>query len=61
MLSNMHAQTLPVASSNFVTVYDILWTDVDASALLMIVPPLILVLFARKYIVAGLMGSSVKY
>ncbi|HEY9594406.1 MAG TPA: carbohydrate ABC transporter permease [Spirochaetia bacterium] len=61
MLSNMRAQTLTVASSNFVTVYDILWTDVDASALLMIVPPVILVLFARKYIVAGLMGSSVKY
>ena len=60
ILSNMHAQTITVASSNFVTVYDILWTDVDASALLMIVPPVILILFARKYIVAGLLGSSIK-
>ncbi|HEY5583118.1 MAG TPA: carbohydrate ABC transporter permease [Ruminiclostridium sp.] len=60
MLTNVNAQTVTIAAANFVTVYNILWTDVDASALLMTIPPILLTLFARKYIVAGLVGSSVK-
>lgn len=60
MLTNTKAQTLTLASANFVTVYNTLWTQVDASVFLMAIPPIILTLFARKYIVAGLVGSSVK-
>jgi multiple sugar transport system permease protein len=60
MLTNTKAQTITLVAANFVTVYNTLWTQVDASVFLMIIPTLLLVVFARKYIVAGLIGSSVK-
>jgi multiple sugar transport system permease protein len=60
MLTNTKAQTITIAAANFVTVYKTLWTQVDASVFLMIIPPVILMIFARKYIVAGLVGTSIK-
>lgn len=60
MLTNTRAQTVTLAAANFVTVYNILWTDVDASVFLMTIPPILLTLFARKYIISGLVGASVK-
>ena len=60
MLTNTKAQTLTLASANFVTVYKTMWADVDASIFLMSLPPILLVLFMRKYIVSGLVGGSVK-
>lgn len=60
MLTNTKAQTLTLATANFVTVYKTMWTDVDAGVFLMTLPPILLVLFMRKYIVSGLVGSSVK-
>jgi multiple sugar transport system permease protein len=60
MLTNTKAQTITIAAANFVTVYKTLWTQVDASLFLMILPPILLTLFARKYIVTGLVGVSLK-
>jgi multiple sugar transport system permease protein len=60
MLTNTRAQTITIAAANFVTVYKTLWTQVDASLFLMILPPVLLTLFARKYIVSGLVGASLK-
>jgi multiple sugar transport system permease protein len=60
MLTNTRAQTITIAAANFVTVYKTLWTQVDASLFLMIIPPILLTFFARKYIVTGLVGTSIK-
>jgi multiple sugar transport system permease protein len=60
MLTNTKAQTITIAAANFVTVYKTLWTQVDASVFLMTIPPILLTLFARKYIVTGLVGASLK-
>jgi multiple sugar transport system permease protein len=60
MFTVTKANTLTLAAANFVTVFDILYTQIDASVFLMILPPVLLTLFARKFIVAGLIGSSIK-
>jgi multiple sugar transport system permease protein len=55
-----NAKTATVAVTNYVTAYNILWTDVDAGTTILIIPPIIVTIFLRKYIVSGLVGDAVK-
>jgi multiple sugar transport system permease protein len=60
MLTVNHAVTVTLAATNFLQVFDILYSQIYAGVFLMILPPILLTLFARKFIVIGLVGSSVK-
>ncbi len=54
------AETATIAATTFVQQYDILITYIDAATTIVMVAPLILTIFMRKYIVAGLIGGAVK-
>jgi ABC-type glycerol-3-phosphate transport system permease component len=60
LLTINKAITVTLAATNFLTVFDILYSQLDASVFLMILPPVLLAIFARRFIVTGLVGSSVK-
>jgi ABC-type glycerol-3-phosphate transport system permease component len=49
-----------VAASRFVTVQDVLWSQVGAISTLIIVPPILFTVLLRRRIVEGLVGDSVK-
>ncbi len=54
------AETVTIAASNFVTIYDVLLSYIDAAITILIIPPLIITILMRRYIVAGLIGESMK-
>ena len=60
MLTINRAVTVTLEATNFITTFDIFYSQIYASVILLIFPPIILTLFARRFIVAGLIGSSVK-
>jgi ABC-type glycerol-3-phosphate transport system permease component len=60
MLTINKAITVTLAATNFVTAFEIYYSQLDAGVFLMILPPILLALFARRFIVTGLVGSSVK-
>lgn len=53
-------QTLPLAVSNFVGAYTKQWDMILTSALLAILPVLILFLFAQKHIIKGMTEGAIK-
>ena len=60
ILTIRKAQTVTVAASRFVTVQDVLWSQVGAISTLIIVPPILFTVLLRRRIVEGLVGDSVK-
>jgi multiple sugar transport system permease protein len=59
-LTTTRAPTLPVLASEVVTDQGILWGQLGAISVVMIVPILLLAIFASKYLVSGLASGSVK-
>lgn len=59
-LSMKQTATVPVAIAKFAQDFEILYTQMAASAALAIVPALILLLVAQRYIVTGLTQGAVK-
>src|SRR5207237_10171656 len=49
-----NAQTFPVGVQGLVTQFEIIWNDMAASGVIAMSVPLILMVIARNYIVAGL-------
>jgi multiple sugar transport system permease protein len=49
-----NAQTFPVGVQGLVTQFEIIWNDMAASGVIAMTVPLILMVLARKYMVAGL-------
>lgn len=60
VLSVSKAQTVTIAASNFVTIYDVLWSKISAVCTVIMIPPIILTIFMRKHIVNGLVGDATK-
>jgi multiple sugar transport system permease protein len=49
-----HAMTFPVGAQGLVTQFEIIWNDMAAAGAIAIVIPLVLMLLARRYVLAGL-------
>lgn len=60
ILTSQKARTLPVAASLFITDEAILWGPMTATAVLIMVVPMLITLVAQKYIVGGLISGSLK-
>lgn len=60
LLLTRSLKTAPVAVTDFVTLYGIQWGQLTASATIMALPPLILVIFVQRYFVRGLTLGAVK-
>lgn len=60
LLLTRELKTAPVAVTEFVTLYGINWGQLTATASLMALPPLILILFVQKHLVKGLTFGAVK-
>lgn len=54
------AKTLPVGMSGLTTLRGPLYWDIAANALIIMIPPLIVTIFANKYIIRGLSLGAVK-
>ncbi len=59
-LTLSNAETVTVAAATFIQQYDILISYIDAATTVLIIPPLIITLLMRRYIVTGLIGGAVK-
>jgi multiple sugar transport system permease protein len=55
-----NAKTLPVGMSGLTTLRGPLYWDIAANALIIMIPPLIVTIFANKYIIRGLALGAVK-
>ncbi len=55
-----NAKTLPVGMSGLTTLRGPLYWDIAANALVIMIPPLIVTIFANKYIIRGLALGAVK-
>lgn len=60
LLLTRSLKTAPVSVTEFVTLYGIQWGQLTATASLMVLPALILVLFVQKYLVQGLTFGAVR-
>ena len=60
MNANKEFQTVPVAINALRTQFSILWGEITAATVIVIVPTLIIVLLFQKQIVSGLMAGAVK-
>ncbi len=58
--ANKEFQTVPVAINALRTQFSILWGEITAATVIVIVPTLIIVLLFQKQIVSGLMAGAVK-
>lgn len=54
------AQTMPVAVTGFISARGIAWGELSAAATIMLLPGIVFGVFARKYIVSGLVGGAIK-
>jgi len=59
-LTFKNAKTLPVGMSGLTTLRGPLYWDIAANALVIMIPPLIVTVFANKYIIRGLALGAVK-
>jgi len=59
-LTGRRTATVPVAIAKYAQDFEILYTQMAASALLSTMPALLLLLFGQRYIVKGLMAGSLK-
>lgn len=60
VMTSSEARTVTVGATNFVTSFGVLWGDVSAITTLSVVIPVLLALFAQKYLVSGLTTGAVK-
>jgi multiple sugar transport system permease protein len=60
VMTTSEARTVTVGATNFVTSFGVLWGDVSAVTSLSVLIPVILALFAQKYLVGGLTTGAVK-
>lgn len=58
--SGPEVATLPVFLSRFITDFTIRYSEVNAAAVMALVPTVILILLLQKYVVAGLTAGSMK-
>lgn len=58
--ANKEFQTVPVAINALRTQFSILWGEITAATVIVIVPTLIIVLLFQKQIVSGMMAGAVK-
>jgi multiple sugar transport system permease protein len=60
ILTFLHARTLPVAMSTFVTAYGTEWGMISAAGIVAILPVFIFALLTQRYLVRGLTFGTVK-
>lgn len=60
ILTVSKSQTATIVLSNYVTTAGLLRTEQNAAQTILMLPPILFVLFTRKYIVTGLVGDSIK-
>jgi multiple sugar transport system permease protein len=60
IFTRVKSVTLPVGISSFITVEQIFWGPLLASAVFAALPPMILALIFQKYMVRGLTFGAVK-
>jgi multiple sugar transport system permease protein len=60
VLTSLYSQTLPVHITGLWGTYGLAWTSIGAEAILMIIPQLLIVFAAQKYIVRGLTLGTVR-
>ena len=59
-LTSLKARTLPVVASLFITDEAILWGPMTATCAIIMAIPVLLTLFAQKYIIAGINAGALK-
>jgi multiple sugar transport system permease protein len=59
-LTNRATQTVPVAIAKFAQEYEIRFGEMAASALLSVIPALLLLLWGQRFIVRGLTAGALK-
>ena len=60
LTSTPNAQTFPVGVQGLVTQFEIIWNDMAAAGAIALVLPLVLMVLARRYVVAGLTFGVVR-
>jgi len=60
VLTSLYSQTLPVHITGLWGTYGLAWTSIGAESILMIIPQLLIVFAAQKYIVRGLTLGAVR-
>lgn len=60
MINSDSNRTLPVALNSFVSSFQVEWGPLAATALVSMLPPLILFAFANKYIISGLATGALR-
>lgn len=60
ILTANRAKTLTVGMSEFVLSYEVLWGEISAAAMVMLLPLLVAVLLVQKYIVKGMTLGAVR-
>jgi len=59
-LTRVEARTIPVGLTDFFLDDTILWNQLCAASMIAIIPPIIFVVFAQRFIVKGLLGGALK-
>jgi multiple sugar transport system permease protein len=59
-LTSKQSATVPVAIAKFAQEFNIQYTQMAAAATLSVIPALLVLLFAQRYIVRGLTNGAVK-
>ena len=60
LTSTPNAQTFPVGVQGLVTQFEIIWNDMAAAGAIALVLPLVLMVLARRYVIAGLTFGVVR-
>jgi multiple sugar transport system permease protein len=60
VLTSLYSQTLPVHITGLWGTYGLAWTSIGAETILMIIPQLLIIFAAQKYIVRGLTLGTVR-
>ena len=60
LTASPEAQTFTVGLNGLVTQFQIIWNDMAAAAVIIVVVPLALMVIARRYVIAGLTFGAVR-
>jgi len=60
ILSGSHAKTAPVFIANYNTYEEVLWGQISASGIIVIIPVIVFIGFVQKYLVRGLTFGALK-
>ena len=60
LTSTQNAQTFPVGVQGLVTQFEVIWNDMAAAGTIALALPLVLMVLARRYVIAGLTFGVVR-